>query len=161
MAARAAQPHPRGRPDPSPTPFAADMPAIAPGPVAASSRGRRRDRELATLRVMIEMYCRVHHAGKPLCGECAELAVYAARRLARCVFGAAKPTCANCTVHCYGVDMREHARAVMRHAGPRMLLRHPLLGIAHLIDGRRPAPALPGRPARTAARRTDAGNATG
>jgi hypothetical protein len=34
-------------------------------------------------------------------------------------------------------------RTVMRYAGPRMLWRHPLLAVAHLIDGRRPAPPRP------------------
>jgi hypothetical protein len=28
-----------------------------------------------------------------------------------------------------------------------MLLRHPILGIAHLLDGQRPVPTLPGKPA--------------
>jgi hypothetical protein len=32
----------------------------------------------------------------------------------------------------------------MRYAGPRMLWRHPLLALAHLVvDGRRPAPPKP------------------
>jgi hypothetical protein len=34
-------------------------------------------------------------------------------------------------------------REVMRYAGPRMLWRHPLLAVAHLIDGRRPARPQP------------------
>ena len=68
---------------------------------------------------------------------------YATRRLDRCVFGDDKPTCANCAVHCYNAPMREAVRNVMRYAGPRMLLRHPVLAIAHLRDGRRPAPPLP------------------
>ena len=33
--------------------------------------------------------------------------------------------------------MREEVREVMRHSGPRMLRRHPLLAVAHLLDGRR------------------------
>ena len=121
------------------------MPATVSTPVATDRDRRRRDRELATIHVMIRMYCRDHHAGDPLCDDCATLSNYATRRLERCVFGAAKPTCANCTVHCYSADMRERVRTVMRYAGPRMLLRHPVLGIAHVIDGRRPAPVLPTR----------------
>jgi len=106
--------------------------------------GRRRVRELATIRAMLRMYCQDHHGQSPeRCVECASLMSYATRRLERCVFGDAKPTCANCTVHCYSAAMREQVRIVMRYAGPRMLLRHPVLGIAHLIDGRRPAPELP------------------
>lgn len=78
-----------------------------------------------------------------MCAECAALAGYARRRLERCVFGDAKPTCANCVVHCYRADMRERVREMMRWAGPRMLLRHPVLAIRHMIDGRRPALLLP------------------
>jgi hypothetical protein len=116
-----------------------------PRPRTMSSR---RTRELKTIEVMVRMYCRDHHGTRDaLCAECGTLMDYAARRLERCVFGDDKPTCANCTVHCYSKDMRERVRDVMRYAGPRMLPRHPWLGIAHLIDGRRPAPELPKKPA--------------
>lgn len=108
----------------------------------------RRARELKTMAAMVRLYCRGHgHAGAPLCGDCAALMQYATRRLERCVFGDAKPTCANCTVHCYSADMRERVRVMMRWSGPRMLLRHPYLAITHMLDGRRPAPVLPAKPA--------------
>jgi hypothetical protein len=102
----------------------------------------RRARELKTITAMIAMYCRGHHggAGTPLCDDCAALHDYARRRLQRCVFGDAKPTCANCTVHCYKAAMRERIRQVMRWAGPRMLWRHPALALWHEVAGR---PALP------------------
>jgi hypothetical protein len=45
-------------------------------------------------------------------------------------------------VHCYQREIRAQVREVMRYAGPRMLLRHPILAITHLIDGKRKAPAL-------------------
>lgn len=108
----------------------------------------RRARELKTIEAMVSMYCRGHGhgGGVPLCTGCAELLEYATRRLERCVFGDAKPTCANCIVHCYSADMREQVRVVMKWAGPRMLLRHPILGILHVLDGRRPAPTLPAKP---------------
>lgn len=111
----------------------------------------RRKRELRTIRVMLGMYCRGHHRGNGalLCSDCAALFDYATRRLDRCVFGDAKPTCANCAVHCYSTDKREQIRKVMQWAGPRMLLRHPLLAIFHLLDGRRPAPGLPAKPAKS------------
>jgi len=46
-------------------------------------------------------------------------------------------------VHCYNAEMRERVRVMMRWSGPRMLLRHPVIAILHMIDGRRPAPRLP------------------
>lgn len=116
------------------------------------SRHPRLARELATLKAMFEINCRDHHGSEgALCEQCAALLAYATRRLDRCVFGDEKPTCANCTVHCYAAAPREEVRVIMRYAGPRMMTRHPVLAVRHLLDGRRPAPALPTRPA---ARRT-------
>ena len=104
----------------------------------------RRAREFDTIAAMIKMYCRAHHrpADAMLCEDCGALHDYARRRLQRCVFGDAKPTCAKCTVHCYKAAMRERVRQVMRWAGPRMLWRHPMLALWHEIAGRRPAPSL-------------------
>ena len=108
------------------------------------ARHPRLARELATMRAMVAIHCRDRHGrGIGLCDECNELMDYATRRLDRCVFGDDKPTCANCTVHCYNAAMRERVRDVMRYAGPRMMWRHPLLALAHVVDGRRPAPPLP------------------
>ena len=112
-------------------------------------RYRSRAREQRTLEAMMAMYCRHHHGAEPLCAECAALAEYSQRRLERCVFGDEKPTCANCLVHCYKADMRERIRVMMRWAGPRMILRHPVLAFMHkVVDGRRPAPLLPAKPPR-------------
>lgn len=87
---------------------------------------------------MILMYCRgVHGTADSLCPDCAELQDYARRKLDRCVFGEDKPTCALCPVHCYGTAMRESIRCVMRYAGPRMIWRHPLMALLHLVDSRR------------------------
>lgn len=86
---------------------------------------------------MVGLYCRDQHgsrAGRP-CAECGEFLEYAARRLDKCPYGDTKPTCAKCPVHCYKPAQRARAKAVMRYAGPKMLLRHPLQAIAHLIDG--------------------------
>lgn len=102
----------------------------------------RRAREFKTIVVMLHMYCRAHHGSKDtsaLCQDCLTLHDYARRRLDRCPFGEAKPTCVNCTVHCYKAVMRERVRRVMSWAGPRMLWRHPVLAVWHLVDGRRPA----------------------
>ena len=98
-------------------------------------------REEKTLEAMMGLYCRGHHrAEEGLCDDCAELLAYAKVRLEKCPFQEKKTTCANCPVHCYRPAMRERARDVMRYAGPRMLLRHPVLAFFHLLDGfRKPA----------------------
>lgn len=93
--------------------------------------------ELRTVAAMIRMYCRARHGGKgALCRECTELLDYAAARIAGCPFGAAKPVCNKCTVHCYEAEMRSRIQQVMRFAGPRMILRHPVLAIRHLWRSR-------------------------
>jgi hypothetical protein len=116
-------------------------------------RGRLR-RELRTIEAMIAIHCAARHGGRhaALCADCRALADYARLRLARCPFGAGKPTCANCRVHCYRSELRERVRAVMRFAGPRMLARHPYLALMHLlVDERRAAPERPLRKAAAAA----------
>ncbi len=90
---------------------------------------------------MIDLYCRgQHHAVNGLCPGCTELREYTRGRLQRCPFQAGKTTCAKCSVHCYKPEMREETKAVMRYAGPRMLYRHPVMTLQHVIDGRRQKP---------------------
>ena len=94
-------------------------------------------REKRTMGAMLRLYCRKHHGGGALCGECSELLEYATCRLDRCPFGPQKTTCAKCPVHCYKPRYRERVKEVMRFSGPRMLLYHPILAVRHLLDGRR------------------------
>lgn len=95
----------------------------------------RLDRERHTIQVMIELHCREqHHASGSLCAECQELLAYAMQRIDKCPYKMAKPTCAQCPIHCYRPDMRERVRQVMRYAGPRMMVRHPVLAVLHLWD---------------------------
>lgn len=105
------------------------------------SESRRIRREKKTIGAMAAMYCRARHGRREgLCAECAEFLSYALERLGKCPFGAAKPTCAKCPIHCYKPERREQAARVMRYAGPRMLRRHPILALLHLLDGRRRTP---------------------
>ena len=101
----------------------------------------RLGREKKTLREMIRIYCRGHHGSDgELCVECKALDDYAMCRLDRCPFGQDKPTCAKCPIHCYKPQMRERIREVMRYAGPRMLVRHPILALLHKLDDHQPPP---------------------
>jgi hypothetical protein len=101
----------------------------------------RIEREKKTVAAMIRIYCRGRHNGRAgLCETCRQLEAYALQRLDKCPFGDAKSTCARCPVHCYRPDMREQIRQVMRYAGPRMLLHHPVLAVRHMLDERKPAP---------------------
>lgn len=88
--------------------------------------------EKAVVEQMIRLYCRKKEGNDALCVSCRELLSYAHSRLDRCRFGAQKPTCRKCPIHCYRPDMKDRIRAVMRWSGPRMLLYHPMAAIKHL-----------------------------
>jgi len=92
-------------------------------------------KERKTIGIMIRMFCEAHHGTgrESLCQTCKELRDYAEGRLDRCPFGESKGTCAKCRIHCYKPDMRKRVTEVMRYAGPRMMTRHPLLAIDHLL----------------------------
>jgi len=102
---------------------------------------KRIGRESLTMTKMVDIYCDAHHdsSRKTLCTVCKEFLDYAQLRLQKCPYGEDKPTCANCPIHCYKPARKAQARDIMRFAGPRMLLRHPLLAIAHQLDGFRKA----------------------
>ena len=98
----------------------------------------KRQREKRMVQEMVALYCRKKYGGqKRLCPECAALAEYAGQRSDRCPFMETKTFCSNCSVHCYRPDMREKIRAVMRWAGPRMLLHHPVAAARHVIETKR------------------------
>lgn len=96
-------------------------------------------REKQTFAHMLGIFCRAHHGTDRLCRDCDELQRHVDTRLTRCPFGLAKPTCGSCCRNCHPPDRREHIRAIMRFAGPRMLWRHPLLALLHLLDSRQRA----------------------
>jgi hypothetical protein len=92
-------------------------------------------RERQTVAAMIDIYCRAHHAADGgLCCQCEMLREYAFCRLDGCRFGVEKTPCAVCPVHCFSSIMRARIKEVMRYAGPRMLVRHPILALLHQWD---------------------------
>lgn len=101
--------------------------------------------EKKTVSAMMKIYCARHHDGHDeLCGTCATLLTYSHARLDACPYGADKPTCKACPIHCYRPAERAAMQTMMRFAGPRMLFRHPWLSIVHLWKERfRKAPRRP------------------
>ncbi|MBQ8563475.1 MAG: nitrous oxide-stimulated promoter family protein [Firmicutes bacterium] len=89
---------------------------------------------------MIALYCKKNHKAREkgrdgrFCEACEALREYAMKRSDSCPFGENKTFCSNCRVHCYKPQMREQIRQVMRFAGPRMLLHHPVLAVSHLVE---------------------------
>lgn len=110
-----------------------DTPAIA----------KRREREKRTISHMIAMHCagthdaalRTHAAfcGEAVCSECARLDAYAVERTERCRSMHVKTSCEECANHCYAPQMREKIREAMRYSGPRMITKHPIAAIRHLL----------------------------
>lgn len=115
------------------------MPKSPDTPTVAHLRAR----EQRVVSQMIALYCRGHHddaartersvCGEPVCPACAELDAFAARRTELCPHMATKTSCNRCATHCYPPARQEQIRAVMRYAGPRMLLHHPIAAIRHLL----------------------------
>jgi hypothetical protein len=105
-----------------------------PGTQTMSLDTPRLRREYRTMSVMVGIYCRDHHGSTSPCPDCRNFLAYAGRRLEKCPYGEAKPTCARCPIHCYKPAQREQAKVVMRYAGPRMTLSHPWLAFLHVLD---------------------------
>ena len=90
--------------------------------------------EKDTLLLMIKIYCRgVHNNVPKKCVDCSGLLNYSFIRLDHCPWGENKPACSKCPIHCYSAIYRKKILEVMRYAGPRMILKHPLHAIRHLL----------------------------
>lgn len=104
---------------------------------------KRRAREVRTVSQMIALYCAANHSDKDrsataackeaVCVECAALDAYATERTRRCRKMDVKTSCDECENHCYKPQMREKIRQVMRYSGPRMLAKHPVAAVLHLL----------------------------
>ena len=84
--------------------------------------------------VIVEVKASPDHRRGELCRDCVALTDYVETRIGRCPFMATKTFCSQCRVHCYAPAQRAAIKDVMRYAGPRMLLRHPVMTIHHGID---------------------------
>ncbi len=98
--------------------------------------------EQRVVAVMVEMWCRAKHsksgveksAGeRKLCESCKKLLHYAQNRVLKCPVIESKTTCKRCLVHCYSPQMRQEIREVMRYSGPRIIFRHPIMAIKHIL----------------------------
>ena len=85
-----------------------DTPAVA----------KRRAREQRTISQMVALYCADHHPDE---------------RTERCRSMEHKTNCEECGNHCYAPAQRDRIRAIMRHAGPRMMLHHPVAALRHML----------------------------
>lgn len=93
------------------------------------------EKETKTIKIMLKMYCQEFHSTSgSLCDDCEDLLAYSRQRLESCPFKDNKPKCAKCHIHCYKQSEKNKIKSVMKFSGPRMLLKHPLLTMQHLIQ---------------------------
>lgn len=96
---------------------------------------KKAGRELKTLEAMIKLYCKGNHRAKEIpCFRCRDLYNYAGGRIVNCKLGVQKTTCIQCSVHCFKADFRDRIKTVMRYSGPKMIYKHPILAIYHILD---------------------------
>lgn len=95
---------------------------------------QRIEREKRVVSRMIELYCHKKLGMTEVSPEYSQLMEYAHRRLDGCKFGAEKPACKRCPIHCYKPEMRQKIREIMRWAGPRMIIYDPVAAIRHLLN---------------------------
>lgn len=104
---------------------------------------KRRAREKRTISQMVALYCAENHpresrtetahCGEAVCPACADIDAYAVLRTERCRKMEVKTSCEECGNHCYAPEKREEIRAIMRYSGPRMLKKHPVAAVRHLL----------------------------
>lgn len=92
---------------------------------------------------MIALYCAGNHeqadqtetayCGEPVCPQCKAVDDYSVMRTERCRQMASKTSCDECPYHCYRPEERERIRQVMRYSGPRMITKHPVAAVRHLM----------------------------
>ena len=94
-----------------------------------------KEQEIGTITRMVRRYCRsVHETGGRFFHTKRPLPEHVKKRRGICPHGDNKPFCSNCPIHCHKPEMRQQMRAVMRYAGPRMLLTHPILVLRHMTE---------------------------
>lgn len=95
------------------------------------------EKDIATVRLMIALYCHKKHGTKKgeLCAECEELFEYARLRRIKCPHGDGKPSCSHCKIHCYKPEMKAKIREVMKFSGPRLLIYEPRAVFGHMFTG--------------------------
>lgn len=68
-----------------------------------------------------------------LCPDCYSLCKEVTAHTSRCPHMAYKSFCHYCPRPCYRKERLEAVKPVMKYSGPRLILRHPILAIRHLI----------------------------
>ncbi len=113
------------------------LPALRP---AMSSKQNRLHREILTVDHMIGIFCTGSHDGEEgPCNHCRQLLEQVKKAVDLCPYKEDKPVCGRCATYCYDPAVAQQLHSVMHYAGPRMMVRHPVLAFLHLVDALRSA----------------------
>ncbi len=139
--------------------FLLDLVQLGPKPLSMVGRresppltDRRMRQDLRVLARMIRVYCQDKHDGversrvrfkghhiEPivgsdvvLCPACGKLLMHALMKRSMCPLDP-KPSCKNCTEHCYHPAYRERIRDVMKYSGRKLVLSGRIDYLLHLL----------------------------
>src|SRR5215207_6737576 len=119
---------------------------------APSRESKEMLKDLKTLALFIDLYCRYKHADLPrtqaslrthdvkaiagktivLCPECTKLLAHAFVKRSHCPMHP-KPMCKHCPNHCYHPSYRAQIREVMKFSGKKLLFAGRLDYLFHLL----------------------------
>lgn len=86
------------------------------------------NKEKELLAIMIKIYEDGHHV------DLTELKKYAFKRIDHCPRKEEKTFCSSCPIHCYQKIYRQQIREVMKYSGKRIIFKHPIIAIKHMLN---------------------------
>lgn len=119
-------------------------------PTASPSLTPAVHKDLKTLALFIEIYCKNHHSNRSLsapilhntdftfdqllslCPSCRRLLTHALVKRLHCKMSP-KPACKHCPNHCYAPSYRNQIQEVMRYSGRHLLLHGRIDYLLHLL----------------------------
>ena len=105
------------------------------------TKHNRLHREAVAIGYMIGIFCTARH--KPvdkLCEECRQVLEHVKQAVDLCPYKEDKPVCGKCATNCYNPAIKQTLQLIMRYAGPRMMVHHPVLALRHCLDAMRTPP---------------------
>ena len=96
----------------------------------------RAAKDRATMEAIGAIYCRGNHAAAvrgddAMCPQCREAIEGTLARALACPHGH-EHNCEDCETHCQRGEAQQNIKVIMRHAAPRMLVRHPVMTFGYL-----------------------------
>ena len=105
------------------------------------TKHNRVHREAVAIGYMIVIFCTGRHQPvDKLCEECRQVLDHVKQAVELCLYKEDKPVCGKCATNCYNPAIKQKLQLIMRYAGPRMMVHHPVLALRHCLDALRAPP---------------------